>query len=71
MKRRIRSSLLATTLITGLAGLATGTATHAAGGAGAHDTGWGAAVLSGPNGTEGTGTGTSVAGPGTHDTGWG
>lgn len=71
MKRRIRTSLLATTLITGLAGLATVTATQAAGGAGTHDTGWGAAVLSGPNGTDGTGTGTPFGGPGTHDTGWG
>ncbi|MGW8356038.1 hypothetical protein [Streptomyces wedmorensis] len=71
MKRRIRSSLLATTLITGLAGLATVTATQAAVGTGGDDTGWGASVLSGTYGADGTGRSVPVAGAGTHDTGWG
>ncbi|MFE0650233.1 hypothetical protein ACFVZH_16780 [Streptomyces sp. NPDC059534] len=71
MKRRIRSSLLATTLITGLAGLTTVTVAQVAGGTGAHDTGWGAGVLSGTYGIDGTGRGAPVAGPGTNDTGWG
>ncbi|MEV8590294.1 hypothetical protein AB0424_25510 [Streptomyces sp. NPDC051180] len=71
MKRRIRSSLLATTLITGLAGLAVVTVAQADGGTGGRDTGWGASVLSGTYGADGTGRGAPVAGPGTNDTGWG
>ncbi|SED09425.1 hypothetical protein [Streptomyces sp. TLI_105] len=67
MKRRIRTTLLAT-LVVGLAGLATVTADAVTGGTGTNDTGWGAAVLTG---TYDTGWGAPAAGTGTNDTGWG
>ncbi|MEV4425420.1 hypothetical protein ACN9M0_16145 [Streptomyces sp. R-07] len=67
MKRRIRSTLL-TTLVVGLAGLATVTTDRIAGGTGTDDTGWGAAVLTG---AYDTGWGAPAAGAGTNDTGWG
>ncbi|WP_369144975.1 hypothetical protein [Streptomyces sp. R44] len=65
MKRRIRSTLL-TTLVVGLAGLATVTTDRIT--TGTEDTGWGAAVLTG---TYDTGWGAPAAGTGTNDTGWG
>ncbi|MER5201892.1 hypothetical protein [Streptomyces sp. NPDC002825] len=65
MKRRIRSTLL-TTLVVGLAGLATVTTDQVT--TGTDDTGWGAAVLTG---TYDTGWGAPAAGTGTNDTGWG
>ncbi|MCT4354581.1 hypothetical protein M5362_15720 [Streptomyces sp. Je 1-79] len=68
MKRRIRTTVLAT-LTLALAGLGTVTGTQIAGnGARTDDTGWGAAVVSG---TYDTGWGAPVPGPGTNDTGWG
>ncbi|MBB4982036.1 MULTISPECIES: hypothetical protein [Streptomyces] len=67
MKRRIRTTLL-TTLVVGLAGLATVTTDAVAGGTRTDDTGWGAAALTG---AYDTGWGAPAAGAGTNDTGWG
>ncbi|MFI8915238.1 hypothetical protein ACIGW4_26915 [Streptomyces sp. NPDC053513] len=67
MKRRILTTLL-TTLVVGLAGLATVTADAVTGGTGTNDTGWGAAVLTG---AYDTGWGAPAAGADTNDTGWG